>query len=200
MSKPNVWPFWLNDQKRVRNPIFSYLGLKTYFSSSLRLMIGFSQISRLWSHNDTFWRSHVIQVNKTHMDTCYYCFLHCTIILCIKTCIFKTLMKYPFDYCEVHFLLKWVINSKIMKLWKHACKIRWRLNCIVWHGTPFHAKKWSWGYYYMGYSLWSNVHNVLLRALDPMVVLWPTHHDWMESWLWTLLAAWLTWGRTRSSC
>jgi hypothetical protein len=80
------------------------LGLKTCFCSSLRLMIGFSHISRLWGLNKTFWRSCVIQVSKNHMDTCYYQFSHSIIILCIKTFVFITHMKDPFNCCELYFV------------------------------------------------------------------------------------------------
>jgi hypothetical protein len=61
-------------------------------------MLGFSQILRLWSLNETCWKSHAIQVSKTHMDTCYcYCyFSHNTNMFCIKTYMFTTNMKCHF--------------------------------------------------------------------------------------------------------
>lgn len=38
MSKPNIRPSWSNDRKTVRKPILNYLGPKTCFSLSLRLV------------------------------------------------------------------------------------------------------------------------------------------------------------------
>jgi hypothetical protein len=61
-------------------------------------MLGFSQISRFWSLKEICWRSRAIQVSKIHMDTCYcfFLFLHSTIILYIKTCMFTNDMNCHF--------------------------------------------------------------------------------------------------------
>jgi hypothetical protein len=85
----------------------------------------------------------------------------------------------------------------MIRLWKQAYKIRWRLNCIVWHGILFLAEKRPWAYYYMGSSLWSNVYNALWWALDPLVFLWLAHHAWMGVTVTALLVAWV-WHPTSS--
>jgi hypothetical protein len=77
-------------------------------------MLGFSQISRLWSLKETCWRSRVIQVSKTHMDTCYCYFLYRSNILCIETCMFTTHMKCHFNTVK-SILCKYVTNGKITK-------------------------------------------------------------------------------------
>jgi len=103
MSKPNFWSTCPNDRLTGRKPIFSCLGFKTCFSSSLRMMIGFSQFSRLLSLTGTFCISLAIQVKLTSILVIII-FPHRMIILCIKTCMFTTHMKYPFDYCELYFV------------------------------------------------------------------------------------------------
>jgi hypothetical protein len=95
---------WTNDRQTNEKPILSCLGIKASFSFSLKLMLGFSKILRLWSLKEICWRSRAIKVSKIHMDTCYYHFPHSVIILCIKTCMFRKHMKYTFYYCELYFV------------------------------------------------------------------------------------------------
>jgi hypothetical protein len=98
-------------------------------------------------------------------------------------------------------LWKCVTNEKItVILWKHACKIRWRLNCIESHDRLPRAKKRSWAYYYMGCSLWSKVYNMLWWAKNPMVILWPAHHARLGVKVTALLVSWATRSRTPSGC
>jgi hypothetical protein len=125
---------WTNDRQTDRKLNLSYLGLKTCYSLSLRLMLGFSQIPRLWSRKEICWRSHAIQAIKIHMDICYYYFSRISWLCCVpKPACLQLIWNILFDYYELYFVKmsnEWQDNEN--DEFRKSMYVRWWiLNCIV---------------------------------------------------------------------